>query len=125
MIKILMKIFNPKENKKYMNPEDEMMEFLILQGGLEVSGVDSKTGEFLYSFTPKIKEIMPELYKDHLDSINREVMNLWEQGYIYLDLLEEDPIISLTEKALDSNAIAQLSTEEQWCLSEIKRVLSF
>lgn len=124
MIKILMKIFNPKENKKYMNPEDEMMEFLILQGGLEVSGVDPRNGEFLYSFTPKIKEIMPELYEDHLNSINKEVMNLWEQGYVYLDLLQEDPIISLTEKALDNKAVSELSMEEQWCLSEIKRVLS-
>ena len=119
-----MKIFNPKENKKYMNPEDEMMEFLILQGGLEVSGVDPRNGEFLYSFTPKIKEIMPELYEDHLNSINKEVMNLWEQGYVYLDLLQEDPIISLTEKALDNKAVSELSMEEQWCLSEIKRVLS-
>lgn len=124
MIKILMKIFNPKNKKKYMNPEDEMMEFLILEGGLEVSGIDHNSGEFLYSFTPKIKEIMPELYEDHLNSINKEVMNLWEQGYIYLDLLEEDPIISLAPKALDSQEVGQLSMEEQWCLSEIKRVLS-
>lgn len=124
MIKILMKIFNPKDNKKYMEPEDEIMEFLILQGALEISGVDSKNGEFLYSFTPKIREVMPELYKDHLDSINKEVMNLWEKGYVYLDLLEEDPIISLSSKALDSNEVAQLSMEEQWCLAEIKRVLS-
>ena len=119
-----MKIFNPKDNKKYMNPEDEMMEFLMLQGALEIVGVDSGTGEFLYSFTPKIKEVMPELYKDHLDSINKEVMNLWEKGYIYLDLLEEDPIISLAPKALDIEEIGQLSIEEQWCLAEIKRVLS-
>ncbi len=119
-----MKIFNPKDNKKYMNPEDEMMEFLMLQGAIEIAGVDSKTGEFLYSFTPKIKEVMPELYKDHLDSINKEVMNLWEKGYIYLDLLEEDPIISLAPKALDGDEIVRLSIEEQWCLTEIKRVLS-
>ena len=124
MIKILMKIFNPKDSKKYMNPEDEMMEFLILQGALEISGVDQRNGEFLYSFTPKIKEVMPEMYNDHLDSVNKEVMNLWEQGYLYLDLLEEDPIISLSPKALDADEVNRLSMEEQWCLSEIKRVLS-
>jgi hypothetical protein len=119
-----MKIFNPKETKKHMNPEDEMLEFLILQNALEVAGVDPRNGEFLYSFTPKIKEVMPELYKDHLDSINKEVMNLWEKGFVSLDLLQEDPTIRITSKALQIESIEELSQEEQWCLAEVKRVLS-
>ena len=47
-------IFNP--DGKNMIPEDQdAIDYLILNKGLEVVGVDSKTGELLYSFTPKIK----------------------------------------------------------------------
>ena len=38
--------------------DGEMINKLILDGGLEVAAVDSDSGELLYSFTPKIKEIM-------------------------------------------------------------------
>jgi hypothetical protein len=36
--------------------EDKIIEKLILEGGLEVAGIDSEDGSLLYAFTPKIKE---------------------------------------------------------------------
>lgn len=103
--------------------DTEMINKLILDGGLEVAAMDNDTGEMLYSFTPKIKEIMPELYKDHMHNVNSEIMNLWEKGFINLDLFEKDPIITLTLKALNKGEVESLSKQERWSLFEIVRLL--
>lgn len=106
-----------------MTQEDNIIQYLILNNALEVSGIDSNTGQFLYSFTPKIKEIMPELYKDHLKFVNDELMVLWEKGYVNIDLFSPDPIVSLTEKGLNQEEINKLPEQEQWSLDEVKRLL--
>lgn len=102
----------------------EIIDHLILEGGIEVAGVDPESGEILYAFTPKVKEIMPELYDDHLNFVNAELMALWEKGYVDIDLLMEDPIISLTKKSYDPKAIQSLSKQEKWSLQELKRVIN-
>jgi hypothetical protein len=103
--------------------EEEVFIDLLAKGALKFMGYDPNTDEKMYVFTPKIKEIMPDLYEEHLNSVNREVMNLWEKGYIDLDLMAKDPLISITKKALSDIDIMQLSETEQWSLNEIKRVL--
>ena len=86
MKKLLKRIFNP-DGKTMNSDENEMIEKLILEGGLEVAGLDSENGSFLYSFTPKIKELMPELYNDHLNRVNSEILSLWERAYVDIDFL--------------------------------------
>jgi hypothetical protein len=103
--------------------EDKIIDNLILNGGLEVAALDEDTGEMLYSFTPKIQELMPELYDEHIRGVNSEVMNLWEKGFLNLDLFEKDPIITITPKALNKEEIQGLSKQERWSLFEIIRLL--
>ena len=103
--------------------EDKIIDDLILKGGLEVSALDEDTGEMLYSFTPKIQELMPDLYEEHIRGVNSEVMNLWEKGFLNLDLFEKDPIITITPKALNKEEIQGLSKQERWSLFEIIRLL--
>ena len=104
--------------------DNELIDGLILSGAIEVSAIDQNTGELLYSFTPKIKEIMPNLYKEHLLNVNSEVMNLWEKGFLDIDLMADDPIITITKKAMEKTSINTLSKEEKWSLSEIIRLLN-
>jgi hypothetical protein len=106
-----------------MDSDDEIMNKLILDGALEVSAMDQETGELLYSFTPKIKEAMPELYKTHIETVNKDIMNLWEKGFVNMDFFVEDPIITLTDKAFDTKTVEKLSKQEQWSLFEVKRLL--
>lgn len=107
-----------------MIPSDsDAVEFLILNRALEVSGVDSTTGELLYSFTPKIKDLMPELYRAHLNHVNSEIMFLWESGFVNVDFLSDNPKVTLTEKAFDAGEISRLSDERRWSLEEIKRLM--
>ena len=103
--------------------EDRIINDLNLNGGLEVAALDGDTGEMLYSFTPKIKDLMPDLYKEHIDAVNSEVMNLWEKQFIDIDLFSADPIIVLTPKAFNEKDIAGLTNKERWSLLEIIRLL--
>ena len=103
--------------------EDQLIEKLILNGGLEAVAVDQESGELLYSFTPKIQKLMPNLYNEHLNEVNANVMNLWEKGFINIDFFAQDPLITLTEKALDSKSISELSKQERWNLFEVIRLL--
>jgi hypothetical protein len=103
--------------------EDKIIDDLILNGGLEVAALDEDTGEMLYSFTPKIQELMPDLYDEHIKGVNSEVMNLWEKGFLNLDLFVKDPIITITAKALNKEEIQGLSKQERWSLFEIIRLL--
>ena len=101
----------------------KIIDELILEGGLEVAGVDPDTGEMLYAFTPKVKDLMPELYNDHLNFVNDELMVLWEKGYVNIDFLRDDPLISLTTKSDDPEETLKLSKQERWSLQELKRAI--
>ena len=122
MKKLFKRIFDP-DGKNMIPEEQNAIEYLLLNGGLQVAGIDAKTGEFLYTFTPKIKELMPELYHEHMNHVNNELMGLWEKGFINIDLMSENPIVTLTQKALDPQEVTKLSKEDQWSIEEIKRLL--
>ena len=103
--------------------EDQIIERLILDGGLEAVAVDQESGELLYSFTPKIQKLMPQLYSEHLNEVNSNIMNLWEKGFINIDFFAEEPLITLTEKAVNQDSINELSSDERWNLFEVIRLL--
>ena len=105
------------------NPEDDLINNLILQGALEVAGLDSETGEFLYAITSKMKYVMPDMYEDHLKTVNRDLLNLWEKGYVNIDLFLPDPVVTISEKGLDKAEISKLTKPEIWALEEVKRLL--
>lgn len=106
-----------------MNDEDRMiMEYLILNGALEPAGV-SETGEPLYNFTPKLKDVMPVLYKEHMNHVNAELMRLWEKGFITMNLFDENPVVRLAEKAFDQEEISRLSKDDQFAVNELKRII--
>ena len=106
-----------------INNEDRLIENLILQGALEVAGVDSENGELLYAITSKMKEVMPDIYEDHIKTVNRDLLNLWEKGYVNIDLFLPDPVVTISEKGLDKNEISKLTKPEIWALEEVKRLL--
>jgi hypothetical protein len=107
-----------------MDNINKMFDELILQGAIEVSSIDANTGEFLYNFTPKIKEISPMLYNEHMTHINQEIMYFWERGFLVMnDVTSANPIIKLSEKAFNQKEIALLPDDKQHVLKDIKRIL--
>lgn len=103
--------------------ENKLIEELILKGALEVVGFDSENKELLYSITEKMQDIMPEIYEDHMNLVNKGMMDLWEKGFIDIDFFKEDPIVTLTDKALNKKELAKLTKEEIWSINELRRLL--
>jgi len=102
--------------------EKQIIDYLILNGALEAAGISEK-GEPLYNFTKKLKEVMPELYNEHINYVNAELMGLWEKGFITMDLFQENPSVRLTDLAFDDVMVSNLSEQEQFSIREIKRIL--
>ena len=104
---------------------EKMAEIIVttLSNTEKFESVDTETGEFLYQFTPKLKEISPVLYEEHVNDVNGELMRLWEKGFLDINLAEDNPIVRLTPKALDESELARLTKEDRWGIEEIKRLL--
>ena len=106
-----------------MEEEDKIIEDLILKGALEVSGIDIETGEPLYNFTHKLKDVSPELDQEMQTFFSQEMMFLWENGFVEMDITEVDPIVKLTSKAFDDKEVLKLDKNKQYTLKDIIRQL--
>lgn len=87
------------------------LERLILDGIVEVSGIDSHTGEMLYQFTSYAKENFPELQQEVDDYFSQLIMFFWEQGFINMDFSEDNPAVTITDKALNEEHVSALTPE--------------
>ena len=105
------------------NKEDQIIEDLILQGALEIAGIDLDTGEPVYNFTEKLKEINPELHNEMNVHFFGEMMFLWEQGFVEMDITEENPIVTLTSKAFDQKELEKLDKNKRYTLKDISRIM--
>jgi len=105
-----------------MSQIDKKIEQLILDGFLEIAGVDTESGDILYNFTTKLQQDNQELYNIHNNYFFQELNNLWQKGFINMSLLDFDPEVTLTEKAHNDQEISKLSKEERHSLNEIKRI---
>jgi hypothetical protein len=109
-------MFNDEEVSK-------LVDELILAGGIEFAGIDAESGEILYSLTPKIKDLMPDLYDEHLNLINSDLMSLWQKGFVDIDFFNDDPLINVSDKYYEQDEVMKLSKEERWSLRELKRAI--
>jgi hypothetical protein len=103
---------------------DEIINELLLKGGLEFAGVDPETGEPMYRPTSILKNIDPSLSKDMSSYFSATTMSLWQKGFIDMDVTIEDPIVKLAEKSFDIDAVNSLAKDERVVIKEIIRVLS-
>jgi hypothetical protein len=116
--------FSGEEKMDDYDIENAVIDKLILEGALEIGGIDVENGEILYNFTNKLKEIMPELYNEHLNFVNSEIMWLWERGFVLIDdFTQDNPRVMITDKSLNAEEISKLPKDRQRSLEEIKRIL--
>lgn len=90
-----------------MNEDLSKVDELILNGGLEVAGL-TESGSFLYKFTDKLKDIDPELHSHLMTTMYDQIMFLWENDFITMDVTQENPTVSFTKKAFDPEAVQDL-----------------
>lgn len=105
-----------------MNSPDEYIEKLILAGAVEVSGITAD-GEFTYSFTDKIKEVDAKL-QERIDSMFiAEINELWELGFLNMNITESNPVVTLTERALIEKERLALEKRLQETLEYVMSIL--
>jgi hypothetical protein len=104
--------------------EFNVVDNLILNGGLEFAGSDPETGEALYKPTERLKDIDSKLSNEISIYFSDVTLKLWEKGFIEMNVMESDPIVSLSPKALNQNFVKTLEKDERLILQEIVKVLS-
>jgi hypothetical protein len=104
-----------------IDPKD-MIDALILNGALEISAMDSESGQMVYAVTDKMAEVAPEIYKEISDQTHRDVMSLWSKGLLVVDIMSNSPDISLTELALDRANWIDLSDSEYSVMNTVMRM---
>lgn len=101
-----------------MNFNDEQLEKLILDGIVEFAGLDNN-GEMLYSFSPDLQEKMPELYELVMETHMRDIYELWEKGFLSMDITSDAPLVRITEAALMPEAVETLEPYLRVALEQI------
>lgn len=104
--------------------EFDIIDKLILEGGLEFAGKDPKTGEPLYKPTDRLKEIDAKLSEDMSLYFSEITLKLWEKGFLDMDITEKDPIVKLAPKSFNSIAIDSLDQDERIVIEQIIKAFS-
>jgi hypothetical protein len=109
--------------KGFLMDIDRKIEDLILLGAVEVSGIDSRTGEFLYSFTEKIHDIDPELARESQEIFNKYLYYLWEKGFLKINMESENPVVSLLPKCFIQEEVSILPNDSKEVLRYVMEAL--
>lgn len=103
-----------------MSISDEFnIDYLILNGAAEVSAYDPEDGKFLYSFTEKIMDVAPNLYKQIAEYFYDGVMSLWNMGIVYIDMDEATPIVYLPDREFAETVFDLLDERDQIVLTTL------
>ena len=57
-----------------------ILEHLILQNAVEISGIDSDSGEMLYSITDKLQSVSPWLYEELKEDFENNMFKMIAKG---------------------------------------------
>lgn len=60
--------------------KEAMVEHLLIQNAIQFAGIDSDTGEMLYSITDKLEEVNPNLYEQLRDQYEDHMFELIRRG---------------------------------------------
>ena len=106
-----------------MSDEFDIVDNLVLNGGLEFAGKDSETGELLYRPTDRLKDLDSVLSDDLSLYFSDITLKLWEKGFLEMDVTQRDPIVKLGPKSFDITSIKSLPKDERVVVEQIVKVL--
>lgn len=73
-----------------MNEDEEnkaKLEYYLEIGAVSFEGVDAN-GEIIYAINEDAKEIAPELWQSHMNYVDKELLDLYEQGLVEIEYNE-------------------------------------
>jgi hypothetical protein len=106
-----------------MSSPDDIFNQLVLKGALKFVGNDPGSGEPLYVKTEILKQVDPKLEEDLSLYFSETTMNLWQNGFIDMDVTVSDPVVTLTDKSLDRKEIEAMGKNERIVLEQIIKLL--
>jgi hypothetical protein len=106
-----------------MSSPDNIFNQLVLKGALKFVGNDPSTGEALYVKTDILKQVDPKLEEDLSLYFSQTTMNLWQNGFIDMDVTLPDPVVKLTDKSLDRKELESLDKNERIVIEQIIKLL--
>ena len=84
----------------YEDSDDARMAHYLEIGAIEIAGMD-ESGEMIFAISENAKEIAPELWQAHMDYVDKNLIELYEEGYIQVEYDENlEAIISLSKEGL-------------------------
>ena len=101
---------------------EEDFEQLILDGMVEPAGL-SPEGEMTYQFTDKAFDEIPNMQERATQLFTETLYVLWEKGFLEMDIASTNPMVTITELALDEKAKEELTYEEKITLEYIIETL--
>lgn len=87
-------------NEEFDEELTEIIEHLIDLGALEIEGYDSISDSFTYRVTDKCKEIYPEFYQAHYESVGEIATSLWMKDVIDVVFTDGQVVIGVTADQL-------------------------
>jgi hypothetical protein len=107
------------DNNEREEEVDDMIDFLIESGALELTSVD-KNGDPVYRITSICKDLFPDLYYEHMKQADDTSFALWQKGLLEIAFGENGTnYITMTAE----NYLRYLDTADQ--LSEEEESLMF
>ena len=78
--------------------EDSRMAHYLEIGAIELAGMD-EDGEMVFTINDSAEELAPELWQAHMDYIDKNLIELYEAGYLKVDYDDNlEAMISLSEE---------------------------
>ena len=68
----------------YEDSDDARMAHYLEIGAIELAGVD-ENGEMIFAINEIAEEIAPELWQAHMNYVDRNLVELYEEGYIQVE----------------------------------------
>ena len=82
----------------YEDSDDARMAHYLEIGVIELAGVD-ENGEMIFAIHETAKDLAPELWQAHMDYVDKNLVELYEAGYVKVDYDENlEAMISLSEE---------------------------
>ena len=101
---------------------DELFDMLITSGAVEFSAM-GENGEPLYSYTDKMADIFPSIASAITNAFQNDIMQLWALGFIEMDVTEQNPVVKLTQDAVDNDLVNELPEDLRNTLNTIKNAM--
>ncbi len=80
---------------------DSRLSYYIEIGAISIEGVDPN-GELILSVTEKAKEVAPDLWKTHMEYVDKQLIDLYLKGLIEIEYNENlEATFKLSPKAVE------------------------